>query len=695
MRSVESLSLSIIRVAEEHAMKESTGQVLVQVPVEIANYLLNEKRRALSEIEQRHDAPIVIVADEQLETPHYEVTRVRENELGEETARPSYQRGTPRKLPTHALNKSHLNIPDLPAVTNVRPAQPAPLREPREVREEALPATVTPVMMAAKPKAGLFAKIMSFFGTEQAPQTPEAAQPSRPQELRGRNDRNGQRRDQRNGGRPQREGRRDEPRRNQPQAAQGQAQSQPTQPAKQQQPKQAHPQPQNAPKPPRQQQPKRQDASPRPPRGETATGERPASTDTAQAAASFADANPVMPISAAGPLIAADETQANTAQAELAHETNTVIEAGSPASVAADTVEGSDDGSGEGARRRRGRRGGRRRRRGGAEGAGDSDTATRDDTHDGEVAIAQRSQPEFDFDEEGPVLASEVPATSAAATVPAPQPDAQTAAPMAVQSQPVAAAPANETHEAPVGAAVATPPVTPTPQPLPVASRDSEPAIEAAVAARESAQEIRLEAGRVNQGQAEASSNEDVPTDRSQEVIASDEHLPPAHTQPVAAETPPPSAQPSKTRNSMRPSAASQGEIIQSQPLSAAIAVSLAESAYRPVARSVAPSTPAPTPPMTPAPTPAAAMSQAEPNPGLPANVPVATDVAPIATMAPDDLGSGTDVATLSSVDAATRTPGLFDEVAAPMDATPADTAAQIVSAQDDAAAQPENSQGV
>src|SRR3546814_11375347 len=84
MRSIESLSLSIVRVAEEHAMKENTGQVLVQAPVDIANYLLNEKRSALREIEQRHDAPLVIVADEQLHTPHYEVTRLRENELGEE-----------------------------------------------------------------------------------------------------------------------------------------------------------------------------------------------------------------------------------------------------------------------------------------------------------------------------------------------------------------------------------------------------------------------------------------------------------------------------------------------------------------------------------------------------------------------------------------------------------------------------------
>src|SRR6478609_4454336 len=163
MRSVESLSLSILRVAEEHAMKENTGQVLVQAPTEIANYLLNEKRRALGEIEQRHDAPIVIVADDQLETPHYEVTRIRENELSEETGKPSYQRGTPRKLATHALTKAHLNIPNLPAVTNVRPAQPAPVRE--EPREEVVaapaPVAVAPV---ARPAGGIGGFFKRLFG---------------------------------------------------------------------------------------------------------------------------------------------------------------------------------------------------------------------------------------------------------------------------------------------------------------------------------------------------------------------------------------------------------------------------------------------------------------------------------------------------------------------------------------------------
>ncbi len=240
MRSVESMSLSILRIAEEHAMKENTGQVLVQAPTEIANYLLNEKRRALTEIEQRHGAPIVIVADEQLETPHYEVTRVRENEIGEESSKPSYQRGTQRKLPLHALTKAHLNIPDAPIVTNVKPLQPAPLREPREPAVAAAPAPAPAPVAAPTHSVGLVERILRIFRGPSQPAPAPAEPAARSSEGRGRNDRNGQRRGEnrnnagkggRDGGRRDEQQRRDEPRRDeqrrdkpaqnaQPQAAQ-------------------------------------------------------------------------------------------------------------------------------------------------------------------------------------------------------------------------------------------------------------------------------------------------------------------------------------------------------------------------------------------------------------------------------------------------------------------------------------------
>ncbi|ASR42142.1 hypothetical protein BEN78_00680 [Xanthomonas citri pv. mangiferaeindicae] len=201
MRSIESLSLSIIRVAEEHAMKDNTGQVLVQAPVEIANYLLNEKRSALAEIEKRHGAPIIIVADEQLHTPHYEVSRIRENELGEETSRPSYQRGTPRRVATIALSKSNLNVPP-PAVTNVRPAQPAPVREPKPEPAPA-PAPAPVAAPAPTPAPASSGGFVGWLKTLFAAPAPAAPQPARQDTRAPRPDGQGQARD----GQPRGEGR--------------------------------------------------------------------------------------------------------------------------------------------------------------------------------------------------------------------------------------------------------------------------------------------------------------------------------------------------------------------------------------------------------------------------------------------------------------------------------------------------------
>ncbi|WP_363796851.1 ribonuclease E [Lysobacter firmicutimachus] len=490
MRSVESLSLSILRVAEEHAMKENTGQVLVQAPTEIANFLLNEKRRALLEIEQRHDAPIVIVADEQLETPHYEVTRVRENELGEESNKPSYQRGTQRKLPLHALTKAHLNIPDAPAVTNVRPAQPAPLREPREAPVAAAapaPAPAPAPVAAPTHSVGLVERILRIFRGTPQPAAPAAPEPSaRNQDGRGRgerNERNGQRRgEQRSNGKNGREaGRRDEPRQEQrrdearrdgkPQQQnpqqQGQKQKQPAQqgqpqPKPQQQqakpqqaaPSQAQAKPQSEARPqneakqnePRAQNEARQsdhraqndkageernvaaNAAPRPPKPprQDAPVEAVAAA-VVPAAIVAAQASAGAPVAA--PLPAVDETLAKT-------------ETGAT-DADADKREGdAADAAGEGGgRRRRGRRGGRRRRRGNGEAGAAGEGALQDenafddeDEIGGEPvpapAAAHRSQPEFDFDDDV--------AAPASSPVAAPAP-ARAAPPAAAASVPPAA----------------------------------------------------------------------------------------------------------------------------------------------------------------------------------------------------------------------------------------------------------------
>ncbi|KZE47245.1 ribonuclease E [Stenotrophomonas sp. PvP093] len=504
MRSVESLSLSIIRVAEEHAMKENTGQVLVQAPVEIANYLLNEKRSALREIEQRHEAPIVIVADEQLHTPHYTVTRLRENELGEESNKPSYQRGTPRKLPVHALTKGQLNIPP-PAVTQVKHTSPAPVREEVEPAAAA-PAPVVAAPVAAAPSGGVIGWLKRVFGGEPAPAPAPAAPVARQQQDGGRKDRNkdrnkdrkdrrddnrgnGNAQQQKDGGNRKERGEQRKDGRN---GNNGNAQQQPQQ-GRQKEPQQKdgqQPHQQNKPRNEQQgqnqnqQQPKlKQPKQPRQPQDgdkpaekpQRSTAEAPAEAVTAAAAvaATAVAANGVTAQEATAPV--APVAPAASAPAEATAPADTTANAGNEAEAIAVTgeeaaVDANGEQAGEGAtRRRRGRRGGRRRRRGGAENAAGSDGLgdDQDDADDSDdtdaadvaeqsndsvagttpVAAAQpaRSQPEFDFDDEVEPTAAESgkPVRAAAAVV---------AAPVAVVSSAVvdAAAPVVAEVQAPI-----------------------------------------------------------------------------------------------------------------------------------------------------------------------------------------------------------------------------------------------------
>jgi ribonuclease E len=163
IRSVESLSLSILRLVEEQAMKDNTGQVLLQVPTDIGNFLLNEKRQALVDIEKRNKTPVVVVADANLETPHFRIERIRANEMLPD-APPSYERIThsePLARPMQAMTEG-----ERPAVTGVAPAAPAPHREEAEA----------PGPQAAPPRVGWWARFLAMFrsapaggGSEVAP----------------------------------------------------------------------------------------------------------------------------------------------------------------------------------------------------------------------------------------------------------------------------------------------------------------------------------------------------------------------------------------------------------------------------------------------------------------------------------------------------------------------------------------------
>src|SRR5690625_3105879 len=81
IRDVKSLALSILRLIEEEVMKERTGEIHAQVPVSVATYLLNEKRQDLLAIERRYKIRSLIIPNPNLETPHFEVQRIRDDQV--------------------------------------------------------------------------------------------------------------------------------------------------------------------------------------------------------------------------------------------------------------------------------------------------------------------------------------------------------------------------------------------------------------------------------------------------------------------------------------------------------------------------------------------------------------------------------------------------------------------------------------
>ena len=81
IRGTESLALSILRILEEESIKENTGQIEAQLPVPVATYLLNEKRKSIQLLEKRHGVDLLLIPNANLDTPHYQVLRRRPDDV--------------------------------------------------------------------------------------------------------------------------------------------------------------------------------------------------------------------------------------------------------------------------------------------------------------------------------------------------------------------------------------------------------------------------------------------------------------------------------------------------------------------------------------------------------------------------------------------------------------------------------------
>lgn len=127
IRGVESLALSIIRLIEEHALKENTAQVRAILPIEIASFLLNEKRQAIIDIEVRQKVTVIIVPNQHFTTPQYEVERIRASDFSERDEKlASYQFIVKPEIEatvtTQVMQRSHQE----PAIKSMSIDQPIP-----------------------------------------------------------------------------------------------------------------------------------------------------------------------------------------------------------------------------------------------------------------------------------------------------------------------------------------------------------------------------------------------------------------------------------------------------------------------------------------------------------------------------------------------------------------------------------------
>jgi ribonuclease E len=201
IRSTESAALHILRILEEEAMKENTGAIHAQVPVDVATFLLNEKRVDIAHIEVRHRINLVIVPNRQLETPQHEIVRLRHDQLNaDDITIPSYQMAEKTAeepyQPPSAQTEARAPRQEA-AVKGITPDQPAPIVEPK-----------TAPVPEVKAEPGIIAKIFAWFSGNKAAAAPQPeVKPGKPARRergeRGDRDRNGRDRGER--GRPRRD----------------------------------------------------------------------------------------------------------------------------------------------------------------------------------------------------------------------------------------------------------------------------------------------------------------------------------------------------------------------------------------------------------------------------------------------------------------------------------------------------------
>ncbi|WP_050477190.1 Rne/Rng family ribonuclease [Herbaspirillum rhizosphaerae] len=194
IRDTESSALQVLRIIQEEAMKENSAAIHVQAPVDVAAFLLNEKRGEILKIETRHRVTVIMIPNKHLETPHYKLERIKHDDPRLDDAQASYAMAEQAEtdIGYSKRQKEDVKPRQEAVVKGITPDQPAPIVE----RKVAAPAEPAPTLA---PESGFFSKIWSFFRAKPAEPTPVAApvETKTPQK-REHADRNGRNRNGRN-----------------------------------------------------------------------------------------------------------------------------------------------------------------------------------------------------------------------------------------------------------------------------------------------------------------------------------------------------------------------------------------------------------------------------------------------------------------------------------------------------------------
>ncbi len=193
IRDTESSALQVLRIIQEEAMKENSAAIHVQVPVDVAAFLLNEKRGEILKIETRHRVTAILIPNKHLETPHYKLDRLKHDDPRLEEAHVSYAMAEQADTDI-GYNKRQKD--------DVKPRQEAVVKSITPETAPIVERKPAPVAAATKDASGggLFASIAKFFGSIFGGAETKAPVPEeKPKHGRDRNDRNRQRNRGQNG----------------------------------------------------------------------------------------------------------------------------------------------------------------------------------------------------------------------------------------------------------------------------------------------------------------------------------------------------------------------------------------------------------------------------------------------------------------------------------------------------------------